>query len=397
MKKVLQLSHKPPFPAIDGGCLEMAKMSNFFDKSQGYKLSILTYSTNKHPFNQKDFNHLSNTNVYNVTIDTSLSTKGALKGLLQNKSYHLSRFKSLAFKKQLTALLSKENYDYIVLESIFSGLYIDEIRANSKAHIILNSPNIEFEIWERLAKETTSRFKKEYLKKLAKQLKKEELSITAKVDGIIAISQKDEAYYNSIYKNIPSTHIPYLLNTDLYYKEPVKQSAVKLYHIGAMDWEPNIKGVEWFLNNIWKGDIKNNTNTSLALAGKSMTQHFISLANKNTYVQGFIDDAIAFHKANNVMIIPLFSGSGLRIKLIEAMATGNCVITTSVGAEGIPYTNNEHLIIANTVEEFKIAIQKLREHPEKIEWFGKNARKLAVEHFDSCILESKLSSFFKQL
>lgn len=398
MKKVLQLCHKPPFPSVDGGCMEMAKMSAFFNNSNAFHLDILTYGTQKHPFNAKYFSHLTNSKVYGVSINTRLTKTGAVKGLVRNKSYHLSRFKSESFKAILTELVNQNNYDYIVLESIFAGLYLDDIKQLTTAKIILNSPNVEFEIWERIAQSTSNTLKKLYLKKLAKQLKKEELAITSKVDGIIAISKKDEAFYHNQFPKKTITNIPYLLDTKRYKKEEGSdKNEFKLYHIGAMDWQPNLTGVEWFLHEVWQKNEASFHNISLSLAGKNMPTVFNKYANKNTFVHGFVDNAIDFHKQHTVMVVPLFSGSGMRIKLIEAMACGNCIITTAIGAEGIPYEHNKHLIIANTPQEFKEAILLLLNNREQIQKIGKNAQHLVQEHFDNCILEAKITHFFKQL
>jgi glycosyltransferase involved in cell wall biosynthesis len=95
----------------------------------------------------------------------------------------------------------------------------------------------------------------------------------------------------------------------------------------------------------------------------------------------------------NVAVIPLLSGSGLRVKIVEALALGKVVVTTSIGAMGIPYSDGKNMLIANSPEEFVSQIQKLMEKPILLKNISKGARKLAESEFDLHNLSSKLTYF----
>ena len=97
------------------------------------------------------------------------------------------------------------------------------------------------------------------------------------------------------------------------------------------------------------------------------------------------------------MVVPLFSGIGIRIKIIEAMAMGKVVITTSIGAEGINYTNNKDIIIANTIEDFKNAIIEIVNNMERRKMIGENARKLIEKEHTNNLLTDKLIAFYEQI
>lgn len=399
-QRVLQLCHKPPFPSSDGGCLEMAKMSLYFDNSNQYDLFILNIHTDKHPYYPESFKQNIVSSQYDsVYVNTKINPFGALLKLIQNKSYHLSRFKHQNFEKKLIEVLQKNEFEFIVLESIFVGQYIDVIKQYSQAKVVLNSPNIEFEIWERLAINSGNPLKKIYLKKLAKQLKKEENYIYNKIDAIIAITDKDLRYYQNHFPSKPSITIPFLLDLGQYKidkKEIV--SPIKFYHIGSMDWLPNIEGIEWFLNEVWEKKFSKNQNIQFSFAGKRMPTAFYDYrTTKNIKVAGFVDNAKDFINANDVMIVPLKSGSGLRVKILEGMALGKAIITTAIGAEGINCEHHKNILIANDENEFYEQINFLIENTSKIEEIGNNARKLVEEQYNSVILEKTIPNFFNSI
>jgi len=97
------------------------------------------------------------------------------------------------------------------------------------------------------------------------------------------------------------------------------------------------------------------------------------------------------------MVVPLLSGGGIRVKIIEGMALGKAIISTSVGAEGINYTHKKDIWIANTANEFAEAVHYFKNNPEKIIELGKNARKLVEREYTNEVIIKNLLKFYKQL
>lgn len=389
--KTLQITNKPAYPSIDGGCLGMAKMSGFYDSHPDFELDILTLETFKHPFDKKEFdkNLSDHVTVYSVKIDTKPSVGGAIKALASNKSYNLSRFKSSEFEKKLKEILTQNSYDYIQLENIFVAHYIPKIRKLSEAKIILNSANIEYEIWQRMSKKSNW-VKNKYFRILSKQLQSEEELIWEQVDRIICATKKDEATIRKIVPQKKLTTLPFFLSLEKYKVVNTTHKTPSFFHIGAMDWLPNIEGLEWFIDCVWG---KLETNSELYLAGKSMPPAFIKHIHPKIKAVGFVNNAIEFIQQHDVMIVPLLSGSGIRVKIIEAMALGKCVISTSIGAEGINYSPNKNILIANSAKEFTETIHELTSNPEKINTIGKEARKFIEREHDILLMKPLLIDF----
>jgi len=396
--KVLQLSHKPPYPPKDGGCLAIDNITQGLINA-GVELKILTIETEKHPFEKDRIpeEYLAKTGIISVFVDTKLNVVDAFSNLVTQDSYNISRFFTPDFDHVLISELEEKEYDIIHLESLFMTPYISTIRMHSDARIVLRSHNLEYIIWERLSKQTGSVAKKTYLKLLAKQLKKYELNVLNQVDGIAPISKRDADDFRKLGAEQPIEIIPFGLNISKYKADNDSNKDLNLFHLGSMDWAPNLEGLDWFLEKIWPVINTKEPEASLYLAGRDMPDRFFEMEYPKVVVVGEVEDAIKFIKSKSIMIVPLLSGGGIRVKIIEGMALGKAIISTSVGAEGIHYTHKKDIWIADTPNEFAEAVRFFKSNPKKIIEFGSNARKLVEQEYSNEVIINKLLSFYKYL
>jgi glycosyltransferase involved in cell wall biosynthesis len=164
-----------------------------------------------------------------------------------------------------------------------------------------------------------------------------------------------------------------------------------------MDWMPNIEAVDWLLNHVWKEVIKQEPNAKLVLAGRGMPERIKKIACENITVIDTIKDSTEFYNSYDIMLVPLLSGSGLRIKLVEGLAYGKAIITTSIGAEGIPYSANKDLLIADTDTEFTKAIITLLSNSDLKLELQTSARTLAEDNFSYKVIAKHLITFYNTL
>lgn len=395
--KVLQLSNKSPRPIKDGGCIAINNIATGL-LSKGIELKILTISTQKHPFNEEAFPKAfrDETGIEGVFVDTRINIIDAFSALVTSDSYNVSRFFSPDFNKRLVELLEGDTFDVVHLESLFMTPYIHTIRKYSNAKIVLRSHNLEHLIWERLANSTENTAKRIYLKHLSSKLKKYENKTINEVDGIAAISFEDTARFKELKCQVPLITIPFGIDLENYPNSGINEkNATSLFHIGSMDWEPNKEAVNWLLDDLWPR-VKNE-NIELHLAGRKMPGYITQQATDNLKVHGEVDNAISFMSEHGIMIAPLLSGSGMRVKIIEAMALGKAVITTTVGAEGINCKDGHDIYIANTPEAIISAIKTLTSNPDKAIQMGTNARKLVEENYHNSAIINELLDFYKSI
>ncbi|MFK8044430.1 MAG: glycosyltransferase family 4 protein [Crocinitomicaceae bacterium] len=395
--KVLQLCNKPPFPAVDGGCIAIKNISTGL-LAANVDLKIISVSTSKHPFDRKDFpnDFLRKTKATGVFVDTRINIIDAFSALVTSDSYNVSRYFSTDFDRELVKVLKEDSFDIIQLESLFMTPYLGTIRKLSKAKVVLRSHNLEHLIWERLANVEKKSAKRIYLKHLSGKLKQYEKRVLNEVDGIAAISFDDQKRYRSLECSIPLITIPFGIDMEKYQIQKTNiKSPVSFCHIGSMNWAPNIEGVNWFLDDILP-EIKNEE-FKVHLAGRDMPSYLMNSKDSKVEIHGVVDHANDFINQHAVMIVPLLSGSGMRIKIIEAMALGKAVITTSVGIEGINAVHGESIIIANSPSEFASAIDDLMSDPIKTQKIGAKARLIVEGKYDNRGIINALTNFYQTL
>ena len=398
--KVLQLCHKPPQPAIDGGCIAINNITKGFLQNN-ISVKVLTISTKKHPFlpHKIDPHFLKETQIESAFVDTELNIVDAFSNLVTSDSYNISRFFSPDFDRLLRQTLKEETFDIIHLESLFMTTYLGTIKRLSKAKVILRSHNLEYMIWERLADSTTNKAKKIYLKILAKQLKRYELNIINQVDGIASITNEDGKKYKKMGCTRPIVTIPFGIDLVDYnhYTLPTDTS-INLFHIGSMDWKPNLEGVAWFLEKVFPKLHHEFPNLKFHLAGRNMPHWLLENNNPSNIINhGEVDSAQQFIQQHQIMIVPLLSAGGMRIKIIEGMALGRVVLSTSIGAEGIDYTDRKNILIANKKNDFVKQLRWLMEQPERVTLIGQEARNLVESKYNNRKINQQLIHFYNQL
>jgi polysaccharide biosynthesis protein PslH len=398
--KILQLTRKVPWPYVDGESMAVRFMVKGMNKA-GVSWDILAMNTTKHQVDREQATDILKADYRDidfVEIDNRLKIIPLIKNLIANRSYHISRFVSEAYREKLIQKLRYNQPDIVQLESLYLAPYIDTIREYSDAKIVLRAHNIEWQIWERVAESTSNPVKKLYLNIAWKQLKRFETETLRKIDALVPISRLDEAAFNSMGYTCPVFYFPIGIDTRFFdYRLPDFSRPLMLHFIGSLDWIPNIEGITWFVNEIWPKIRTLFPNTGLRIAGRNTPPEIYQLAGNGVEVEGEVADAIAYVQAGQVSIVPLLSGSGMRAKIIEAMALGSIVISTSIGAEGIPATHRESILFADTGQEFADALSFIQRNPDKAAEMSLKARRLVEEHFDVFTFSKGYSTFLLDL
>ena len=395
--RVLQLCRKFPYPLKDGESIAVNSLSSALAQ-YGCEITLLAMNTEKHfakvPNICPELAHYHN--IESVYVDNTLNAVDAFVDLISGRSYNITRFDSQKYRDKLIEMLKANDYDIVQLESSYLSIYVDTIKANSNAKIVLRSHNLEYEIWERIAENTKRGLKSWYLNKCAERLFQFEVNQLESYDLLVSITDKDlEKYYELGYKK-DGISSPAGLDVNQYKMKPTKKT-MSLSFIGSLDWIPNLNGLKWFINNVWPIVSKKNPDLKFHVAGRNLDTVLNNISSPNLIIEGEVDCAKEFISDHNIMIVPLFSGSGIRVKILEGLAMGKTVISTSLGAEGISAENGEHLLLADDIQQFVEAIQYCISEPQIIEDFKVKGRNLIEDKYSNVDNAIKLVKAYKKL
>jgi len=314
-------------------------------------------------------------------LDTRINIFAALKNFFfSNSSYNIERFYNKAIADEIARIIRQNKYDIVQTESIFALALIAPVLDELSMPVVLRAHNAEHLIWERMAQSASNPVVSLYLNKMSKRLRNDEVSLLSRVNALVAISDTDHNLFKSlgfkgksVVAGIPAMR---LINAEAIAPTNIN----RLFHLGSMDWLPNQEGVLWFLETVWPKLSACFPEMKLTLAGKGMPDSIRKRAGSNMVVEN-VENAADFMLSHGLMIVPLRSGGGIRAKIIEGLGLGRVILTTSVGAEGIPIKHGEHAFICDTANEFIEAMYFIHQHPEAVEQVSKNARTFARENY----------------
>jgi len=396
--KILQITNKVPYPVKDGGAIACMNLTRGFSLL-GHQVTILAMNTLKHNITlveiPESVKELAEFKLVNVAA--RISPVSALLNLVfSNKPYNATRFISDTFAQELKKILQENEFDVVQIEGLYVCPYIPVIRANSKAKIIYRAHNIEHEIWSRTAIMAHG-FEKYYLRNMSKRIKKFEIQTLNKYDLLVPITGRDEAILDKLGNKKPSHVSQTGIDSSVLIPNSKNLKHPTLFHIGSLEWSPNQEGLIWFFENCWDAIRERYPDLQFYVAGRNAPPWFQKLLNlPNVVFKGEVADAYEFINSKSIMVVPLFSGSGMRIKIIEGMALGKPIVTTPVGTEGISTTSGENIIVVTNVEGFVQSISDLIEDREYFDKISKNAIEYIHENFDNLSSAGALIEFYKK-
>ncbi len=396
---ILLITNKLPFPPRDGGAIATLNLAKGF-AFQGNQVTVLAANTSKHYYDSDEIpEHLKALIEFKaIKINTDINPFHALSNLMFSRlPYNGERFHSGVFRDALVQLLRDNHFDVIQIEGIYMGLYLDDIKQNSKGIISYRAHNVEHEIWERNAESTFNPLKRWYLNLLSKRIKRLEERLLNKFDVIVPISQRDHDQLRMLGANKPYHVTPAGIDMNdikLNSEEPEYPS---VFYIGALDWIPNQNGLIWFIEQVWSEIKQKYPALQFYIAGRNAPTWFShKLSKYNVRYLGEVESARDFIKNKAIMVIPLFAGSGMRVKIIEGMAYKKAIITTSIGAEGITIENRKNIIIADNKADYSKSLDELVGNKTLFDEIAENAYHYVNEKFDNFAISKNLLDFYKQ-
>ena len=233
-----------------------------------------------------------------------------------------------------------------------------------------------------------------YLNIQAKRLKREEVAFLKCVDSIVAIAPSDLNTFNDL--TIVPTHL-YLPGLNLGLEVDLELQPFKLFHIGSMEWMANVQGVEWFLQKVWPIVKSAYPQLEFHLAGKGLNKSDSRFFQSGVYNHGEVDNAQSFMLTHGICVVPVVAGSGIRMKLIEAMSLGIPCVTTKIGVQGIDVESHVHVEIADSHKEFANSVIIMIQQWHETIKMGVRGKEYMMEHHNLQNNTRELLMFYSKM
>ncbi len=393
--KILQITNRVPYPLNDGGNIATYYMSKYLSQS-GCELTLFCLNTKKHYQSIEPLQALAK-EVYDVYVEAPISVLGAFVGLFHKMPYVAKRFFTPEAQHKLQQILAKNTFDIVQLEGVYLALYLPLIRKYApQSKIVLRAHNIEYLIWKRLYNSEKNWLRRQYLYLISKHIQRFEQENFPLFDGIIALSEVDAALIHQAAPEVPLSVIPLGIDNEQII-EPTEHSHHHICFLGSLEWAPNEEGVLWFINEVWYKILEQIPDAQLVIAGKNPPESLRSLAIKQVEMRGEVPSAIEFVKDFDIMIVPLLSGSGIRVKIIEAFAWGKCVVSTNIGAEGLLITPDKQLLLADTAVAFAQKIVQILKDKEKRKQVALAGQQWVKDHYQWSEIIKKAIKFYNEI
>jgi glycosyltransferase involved in cell wall biosynthesis len=397
--RILLLTPRLPWPAIDGGRIAMSRLAMSLANA-GAVVEILSLNPRKHRTETAGGYPLP---LQVVDIDTSRLFAPLAASMRHGRPYLVERFVSAEFREALTSALARFQPDLVQIESPFLLPYADVVHANGNARIALRSLNVEFRIWESLARNETNVFRRLALKRVAASLRGYEVLQLNTADALIPISSSDRDDYLALGCTRP-IHVspcgvmrsPALSPAAGGPPSSEAAAAKSAAFIGSLDFRPNQQAVEWLISEMWPRVRRELPEARLAIGGSSPPDWLVARATgAEVDFHGHVPSSSAFLSAAQVVVAPLFAGGGMRIKVLEAMALGKPVVATPLGAGGIDVDDGRDILIAGDAQSFASAVVRLLREPETAQRIGAAAKTTIEARYDSDTIGRELLQFYE--
>jgi glycosyltransferase involved in cell wall biosynthesis len=400
--KVLQLSPQFPFPADDGGKIGISSILKCF-AAKGFDVDFVSFISEKvHPLDIVEAEKYAN--VFFIEHSTKNTAKRIFHSLFSRTSLYISKHINPNVQQQLKQIIGNNHYDFVHADHssmCLLGLYAKSL---TNAPLGLRLHNVEHKIWERYADSLPKNSLKQlYIQHQANLLTNDEKYLFPKADICFPITDVDK--YDAM-KIAP--YGKYVTASAGVYPEEWKvdpnihRNPREIVLATVYSWIHNVDGVIWFLDNVFPRLIEIYPNVTLTLIGKNPPRVLQKYQDKAINIIGYVPKVQPYLNKASLYIAPLFVGSGIRIKILEAMAIGLPVIATSVAAEGINGNDANGLFIRNGIEEWVDTIVHLLENPANTENLRAKAQSFINENYSwekniGIMIEEYTKLFSKQI
>jgi sugar transferase (PEP-CTERM/EpsH1 system associated) len=325
-----------------------------------------------------------------VTVARTEPAKGsmafyadAMRHVVNPLPYAVGKYRSEEYAGRVEYLLQHGRFDIMVADFLPPVVNLPK---SLPVPDVLFTHNVEADIWRRHVENASNPLSRLLLKQQWQRMLRFERSALTRFDLVLTVSETDRDTLGRLYPGAlrrPAHVVQTGVDTSYFTPMPGQKRSAHLVFTGSMDWLPNEDGMVYFVREILPLIRQAEPTVTLSIVGRAPTPTVRRLAQENgVEVTGRVDDVRPHVAAAQVYVVPLRIGGGTRLKIFEAMSMAKAVVSTTVGAEGLPVTPGRHLLIADEPARFADSVVQLVRDAQQRQQLERAARQLVVQKYD---------------
>ena len=293
---------------------------------------------------------------------------GAAVNILSSLPYAVSRFRSSTLHESLAKLLKTKKFDVLICDFLFPAASLPwELKAGCGFPWVLFQHNVESMIWARRCSEMRG-VSGIYFRSQWRRMLKFETTASLRFDAVLVVSEEDERIFQEqlLLPNLVGS-VPTGVDLEFFQTTP-RMLTIRptVMFMGSMDWYANVDAVTWFVGSIWHLVRSRVPESRFVIVGRQPPPAIRDLSSESEGIEvtGTVPDVRPFLRSAHAMVVPLRIGGGTRLKIFEAMAAEVPVVSTTIGAEGLPVVHGKHILIGDDAESIADAVVNLLCQPK---------------------------------
>jgi polysaccharide biosynthesis protein PslH len=401
---VLQFAPRVCWPLDTGAKLRNYNLACVL--AQRTRVTLLAFNDHGKPLEQSS-SGLKNPYEHVIAVgpESAYTFAKVIRGLLGQTPLPVLNYTTDRMKRALEQILSEQEFNIVQVESIHLMAYLPIIRA-ARNHplVICDWHNIESELMSRYRNREPNILKRAYAGKTARSMREFERRALREFDAHVVVSERDAERLRALNSDTRIFVIENGVDTDYYSDVRIENAAPaqgeknRLVFVGSMDYHANIDGTVNFAREVWPAVHERNPELVFTIVGRDPAPEVRELAQiSGIEVTGTVADVRPFYREAIAAVVPLNVGGGSRLKILEAMAAGIPVVSTTLGAEGLTVQHGKNILIADTNEQLAEAIVSVVENEGQRKELGTAGRALVTDHYDWSRLGVSLFKTYEEL
>ena len=397
---ILFVSITVPYPAVDGGRIRVLNLSKQL-VNQRDNLTFVALRTKE--TDPEGIKYLQNLGIDAHLVEEKIDKpKFLYHATFHRKPFTVAKYYSDNFARKLNDLIKEKAFDIIHFEMLHGGQYLGDLEdiespLSEKIPTLLSLQNIDSIVWKRLAEYSKNRMQKIGYRHQARAFSRYEKKMCRKFNTVTCVSEIDRNILSKICPQASIDLVPNGVDLELYKPKYEQEKENMLIFTGSMDWLPNEDAAVYFTQQMLPLIKSRIENVKFYIVGSNPTERVLKLdKQEDVIVTGRVDDIKPYIAQATVYVVPLRIGGGTRLKILEALAIGKAVVSTSVGAEGLDLSDGVNIFIAEEPTAFAEIVTRLMKHQDLCRQIGMSGRGFVEEEYSWSKIGKKLRDVYER-